>query len=227
MYQHKSLLLILFLPLLLLSVELQAETRYITDEFKVTMRKGESATHRILKMLPTGAAVSVISSNQKTGYSKVRTEDGKTGYVLTHQLVDAPVAREQLVKLQARLEELEAKPGELGAKLSALQNEHTALQSAHAELQKIKQEIEAEFEAIKRTSANAVRISNERNELRSRVAALTRESEDLKQEKRELENGNAQRWFLIGAGVITGGILLGLILPRLRIRRRRDSWGSL
>ena len=226
MYQLKQWLL-LFLPLLALSVESLAETRYITDQFKVTMRKGESATHRIVKMLPTGEAVNVVSANAKTGYSKVRTADGKEGYVLTHQLVKEPVAREQLTKLQERLTELEAKPGELSAKLAALQNEHTALKSAHAALQKIKQEIETELDALKRTSANAVRISNERNELRSRVATLTRESEDLKQEKRELENGNAQRWFLIGAGVITGGIILGLILPRLRIRRRRDSWGSL
>lgn len=227
MYQHKLSYILVFLALLLLSAGLHAATRYITDEFKVTMRKGESATHRIIKMLPTGTAVKVLSSNDKTGYSKVRTEDGKTGFVLTHQLVNEPVAREQLTALQERLKELEAKPGELSAKLSALQKEHAALQNAHAEMQKIKQEIEAELEAIKRTSANAVRISNERNDLRSRVAALTRETEDLKQEKRELENGNAQRWFMIGSGVITGGILLGLILPRLRIRRRRDSWGSL
>ena len=56
---------------------------------------------------------------------------------------------------------------------------------------------------------------------------MTRELEDLKQQNRELENSTAQRWFLIGAGVIVGGILLGLILPHLRMRRRRDSWGSL
>lgn len=227
MYQHKAVFATILIAVLAWSHASLAETRYITDEFKVTMRKGESATHRIIKMLGSGTAVELLDTNKKTGYAKVRTEDGKQGFVLSHQLITEPVAREKLTKLTARLQELESKPGELSAKLSALQQEHTTLQTAHAELQKIKNEIEAELDAIKRTSANAVRISNERNELRSRVTTLTREAEDLKQAKRELENGNSQRWFVIGAAVIAAGILIGLILPRLRIRRRRDSWGSL
>ncbi len=72
-----------------------------------------------------------------------------------------------------------------------------------------------------------MRIANERNELRKQVASMTREVEDIKQQNRELENKTAQNWFLIGAGVVVGGIVLGLILPHLRVRRRKSSWGSL
>jgi SH3 domain protein len=204
-----------------------AQTRYVTDEFQITMRSGESSSHRILRMLETGTALRVLSTNAETGYSKVVTGDGREGFVLTRQLVDQPVARDRLVALQERLRELEAAPGELSAKLAALQDEHTELQRAHRELQQIKENIESELTSLQRTAANAVRISNERDELRKQVVALTREAEDLKQERRELENSSTQRWFLIGAGVVTGGILIGLILPRLRVRRRRDSWGSL
>ena len=31
-----------------------AKTAYVTDELKITLRTGESATHRIVRMLPTG-----------------------------------------------------------------------------------------------------------------------------------------------------------------------------
>ncbi|MEJ2576168.1 MAG: TIGR04211 family SH3 domain-containing protein [Gammaproteobacteria bacterium] len=216
-----------FLALTLSTVVAGAETRYVTDEFKITMRSGESSSHRIVRMLPTGTAVNVVANNPETGYSKVVTPDGREGYVLTRQLDDEPVARDRLVALQERLRELEAAPGELSARLAALQQEHAALQRAHSELQQIKDNIESELTSLQRTAASAVRISNERDDLRKQVIALTRETEDLKHEKRELENSSTQRWFLIGAGVVTGGILLGLILPRLRVRRRRDSWGSL
>jgi SH3 domain protein len=205
----------------------QAETRYVTDQFKITLRSGESASHRIVRMLSTGTPLQVLGSNEATGYTHVRTQDGKEGYVLSHQLLNTPVARDRLATMEARIKELETAPGELSARLASLQKEHDALQQAHTELQNIKQQVESELTALQRTAANAVRISSERNELRTQVAALTRETEDLKQEKRELQNSSAQRWFLIGAGVVTGGIILGLILPRLRIRRRRDSWGSL
>jgi SH3 domain protein len=204
-----------------------AEVRYVTDEFKITMRSGESSSHRILRMLPTGTRLEVLSTNPDSGYTMVRTEDGREGFVLSHQLEAEPVARDRLVALQERVRELEAAPGELSARLASLQEEHGALQRAHSELQQIKENIETELTSLQRTAANAVRISNERNELRKQVVALTREMEDLKQEKRELENSSTQRWFLIGAGVVTGGILIGLILPKLRVRRRRDSWGSL
>ncbi|MCW5587790.1 MAG: TIGR04211 family SH3 domain-containing protein, partial [Chromatiales bacterium] len=97
----------------------------------------------------------------------------------------------------------------------------------HEDLKQSKGQVDQEFAALQRTASNAVRIANERNELRKQVAGLTREVEDVKQQNRELENKTAQNWFVIGAGVVVGGIVLGLILPHLRMRRRKSSWGSL
>jgi SH3 domain protein len=206
---------------------LAAETRYVTDEFKITLRSGESSGHRIIKMLPTGEALTVLSTSRETGYSRVRTQDGKTGYVLTRQLETQPVARDRLAAMEQRLRELEAAPSELRSRLNDLLKEHEALRIEHEQLQEAKRSVDTEFATLQRTSANAVRISNERKELRKQVAAITREVEELKQQNRELQNSSARRWFLIGGGVLAGGILLGLILPNLRVRRKRDSWGSL
>lgn len=218
---------LLLVTLLLFAAAAAAETLYVTDQFKITMRSGESSGHRIVRMLPTGTALTVLSSNQDTGYSRVRTQDGKTGYVLTHQLERQPVARDRLAAMEERVRELEAAPSELRRRLNTLLDEHQTLQQAHQELQEAKRSVDTELATLQRTSANAVRISNERNELRKRVAALTQEVEELKQQNRELQNSSARRWFLIGGGVLAGGIVLGLILPNLRVRRKRDSWGSL
>ena len=72
-----------------------------------------------------------------------------------------------------------------------------------------------------------LRITEERNELRQGVADLSRQVATLQQENLDMKNQSTQRWFLIGAGVLGGGILLGLVLPHLRFRRRKTSWGSL
>jgi SH3 domain protein len=221
-----ALLLSAFLSLTL-AHQVAAETRYVTDQFRITLRSGESASHRIMKMIPTGEPLNVLSTNKETGYSRVRTNDGKVGYVLTRQLEKQPVARDRLVAMEQRLRELEAAPSELRSRLNSLLQEHETLQRSHKELEEAKRNVDTELATLQRTSANAVRISNERNELRKRVAALTREVDELKQQNRELENSSARRWFLIGGGVLAGGIVLGLILPNLRVRRKRDSWGSL
>ncbi len=204
-----------------------ADTRYITDRFKVTMRSGESATHKIVRMLTSGTAVEVMSENPATGYSQIRTGTGKTGYVLTRQLMPQAGARDRLARAEVRLKELQEEPGKLSAKLARLQEKHQQLNTAHKKLQGQKKGLERELETLRRTAANAIRISNERNELRSSVKTLTRDLEDVKQENRDLHNQTAQNWFMIGAGVIILGIILGLLLPHLRFQRRKNSWGSL
>lgn len=219
--------IIIIALLALASLTAQAETRYVTDQFRITLRSGESATHRIIRMLPTGTPLQVLKENSASGYTHVRTPDGKEGYVLSRQLLSEPIAREKLKELNERVRELEQEPGQLSARLSSLQKEHAQLKRVHDETLTVKRDTEQELATLQRTAANAIRIGKERNELRKRVAALTRQLEELKQQNRELQNSNDQRWFLIGGGVVVGGILLGLILPRLKVRKRRDSWGSL
>ena len=205
----------------------QAETRYVTDQVKITMRSGESAKHRITRMLSSGTEVTVLSTNKASGYSKIRLADGKTGYVLTRQLLTQPVARERIAKLEQRIKELESTPGELSSKLAQLSREHDALQQAHSTLQSEKDAIQAELEELKRTSASAMQIARERKSLRKQVTTMSRDLANQEQETLELKNNTTQTWFLIGGGVLFGGILLGLVLPHLRVRKRKDSWGSL
>lgn len=204
-----------------------ADTRYVTDQFKVTMRSGESASHKIVRMVSSGTALEVLADNPETGYSQVRTGAGTTGYVLTRQLMPQPNARDRLARAEVRLRELQEEPGKLSAKLARLQEKHQKLNTAHKKLQGTKNGLERELETLRRTAANAIRISNERNKFRESVVTLTRDLEDVKQKNRDLENQTTQRWFMIGAGVIILGIILGLLLPHLRFQRRKSSWGSL
>jgi SH3 domain protein len=215
-----------FLFFLALSGAAAGKTLYVTDTFKITLRSGESTGHKIVRMLPSGAALDVLGQNPDTGYTRVRYS-GQEGYVLTRQLMNAPSARDQVTLLTERLRELQEAPGKLSSKLTNLEREHKDLQSAHEELKQIREQLDTELKSIRRTAADAMRINEERNELRKTVANLTREREELKQQNRDLGNQTAQQWFMIGAGVIILGIVLGLLLPHLRFQRRKSTWGTL
>lgn len=205
-----------------------AETRYVTDQLTVTLRAGESTRYKILRNLKSGTPLEVLGVNESTDYARVRTEDGKLGYVLTRQLQDEPVARDRLAEVEKRLAEYEQDPNTLTAQLGRAQDELREVQERARALGEDKRRLEQELATIRRASANIVAITDERERLRLQVAELTRVRADLEQQNRELENQANQRWFLIGAGVLVGGILLGIILPRLRLGgRRKSSWGSL
>jgi SH3 domain protein len=204
-----------------------AETRYVTDRFEVTLRAGESTRYKILRMLPSGAPVEVLSVNRSTNYARVRIQDGTVGFVLVQELQDEPAARDRLAELEERLAALRQKPDALTKELADLQETHGELRARFATLEREKQLREQELAKIRHASANVLDITNDRERLRLQVAELTRARAAFEQENRDLKNQTNQRWFLIGAGVLVSGVLMGLILPHLRVRRRKTTWGSL
>jgi SH3 domain protein len=205
----------------------QAETRYVTDRCSVPLRKGESAKYKILRMLPSGTTLQVVAVGAESGFAQVRTQEGTVGFVATSELQAEPPAREQLPALTTRLAELQQAPDALATRLGALQAEHTDLKTEHDRVKRERDQLQQELATLRSASANIVAITNDRAELRNRVAELTRKAADLEQENRDLNLQKNQRWFLIGAGVVGLGVLIGFLLPNLRLRRRKSSWGSL
>jgi SH3 domain protein len=202
------------------------ETRYVTDQYEFNLRSGESTRYKIIRQLPSGTPLTVLSINKSSGYARVRTENGLTGYILLRYLQDQPAARDELEDMRARLAELQQEPDKLAARLSALQASYEQLQQDAARLKREKQDLEAELAEIRHAAANAVEIDRERRQLQERVSSLLLQVDQLEHRNLELNNQTKQQWFLIGGGVLGGGILLGLILPNLRLRRRRSSWGG-
>lgn len=135
--------------------------------------------------------------------------------------------------------ELKQKNNELRQKLVELSETHKALESELASLRAAKETAErmaqqagaekerlgAELAAIRQVSANALQIEAERDQLRKSVINLERELEAKRLQNQALLDDQRQHWFLIGAGVLFGGILLGLFFPQIHWRRR-NRWDS-
>jgi len=207
--------------------EAQAKTVYVTDQFKITLRSGQSSQHKITRMLPTGTPLTVKRVHSNTGYTEVMTPQGSHGFVLTRQLIKQPAARERLIKAEEKIAKLISAPSQLQKSLSEITDSHDKLKTEHTELTQVNKELDFELTTLKRTSANAVQISEERNSLRKKVATIMHDMANIKQENQELENNLTQQWFLIGGGVLVLGIILGLILPHLRIRKQSNNWDTL
>jgi len=205
----------------------RAETRYVTDQLEITLRAGDSTRYKILKMLPSGTPLEVLGVNKTTKFARVKTEDGTVGFVPEAQLQAEPAARIRAAELEARLAELQQNPDALATRLAKAQSEQAEFKTRYQDLERTKQRLEQDLATLRHASANVLEVTNDRERLRTQVADLTRARAELEQVNRDLENQTNQRWFMIGGGVLAGGILLGLILPRLRLGRRKSAWGSL
>lgn len=204
----------------------QSETQFVTDQLQAILRAGESTRHKTIRMLPSGTPLEVLGIDQSTKYARVRTEDGTLGYVLISQLQKEPTAQSRIADIQARLTELQKEPDTLASQLAKLESEHASLIEHSQALKQAKQQLEQELATIRHASSNVLAITNERDRLRIQVSEVNRDREELMQAHKEIKNQTKQRWFMIGAAVMTAGVLIGLILPNLKYRRRKSTWGN-
>lgn len=200
-------------------------TRYVSDELEITMRNGQGVKFGIRKMLESGTRLEVIETDP-AGYSKVRTSEGVEGWVLTRYLSNTPSARDRLEASQQRVANLELEISKYKEEISTLSNQNSDVDTQNLTLKEKSQRLSKELDDLRRTASNAVALENENRQLKEKLQQIDHENQSLVLENNALKDNSTRSWFLIGAAVLFSGIILGLILPRLRIRKK-DSWGSL
>ncbi len=200
-------------------------TRYVSDELEITMRNGQGVQFGIRKMLESGTRLDVLETDP-AGYSKVRTSEGVEGWVLTRYLSNTPSARDQLESSQQRVANLELEIAKYKEEISTLSSQNSDVDTKNLTLKEKSQRLSKELDNLRRTASNAVALENENRQLKEKLQEIDHENQSLVIENNALKDNSTRRWFLIGAAVLFSGIILGLILPRLRIRKK-DSWGSL
>jgi SH3 domain protein len=106
--RHLRLPIVLALLCTLLPiVPAAAQTRYVTDQLEITLRAGAGNGYRIVAMLPSGERLQVLEQNEE--WTRVRTGEGRQGWVLSRYLSQTPAARatrDQLSELASERHEL-------------------------------------------------------------------------------------------------------------------------
>jgi SH3 domain protein len=215
----------IFSLLILLTGTALAETRYVSDRLEITMRSGKSTGHGILRMLRSGTPVEVLETDKSSGYSRIKTSSGKEGWVLTRFLMSGPAARDRLADAEKRLAELELENRKMNTTMATLREEMSSVEQQRESLDSEHRNVSQELAEIKRTASSALAIDSENKELKSRMVALERSMQTMKQENENLKDRTARDWFMVGAGVVLLGIIVGLIIPRIRWRKK-SSWDT-
>jgi len=203
----------------------QASTRYITDEFEVTMRSGTSTANSIVRLLRSGEAVTVLEEDLASQYSLVETGDNKKGYVLSRFLMTEPAARQQLQELQQQYEQQQNRLQEQVAESKRLGETLEQAQSDNAALKQALRASEQELEAVRSAARDTLNILEQNKQLQTVVAQLQQDKALLSDENAALRDTTQIDWFVRGGAVSLIAFLIGIVVTRIRWRKQ-DSWGS-
>ena len=217
--------LLVALALLTPLTSIAQTTRYVSDELEITMRSGQGVKFGIRKMLVSGTKLDVIETDP-AGYSKVRTAKGVTGWVLTRYLSNMPSSQDRLAASEQKVANLELELAKYKEELQALSSQNTESGSENMSLKETAQRLSKELDDLRKTASNAVALNNDNRQLKQQLQQFDDKMQSLIIENSTLKDSDAKSWFLIGAAVLFGGLLLGLILPRLRFQKK-NSWGNL
>ena len=210
---------------LMLAGNAVAETRYVSDTLEITMRSGKGTNFGITRMLRSGTSLEVLEVDKKSGYTQVRTKSGKEGWVLSRFLMNGRAARERLATAEKNLAELELENRKLTTSMMAITEEKSGLEKNLQELEGQSRGVNQELSEIKRTASSALAIDSENKELKGRMVSLERQLQTVQQENETLKDRTARDWFMVGAAVVLLGIIVGLIIPKIRFRKK-SSWDT-
>ena len=216
--------------LLLLSIsifvtEAQAATKYVNDNLTITVRSGQGNEHKIIKTISTGDKVDVLEEFPDTGYVRATLNDGTEGWILSRYLTDKPVAKDLLERVEKRYEQLKQKYDESTEELKTLKAEFSKINRDSASVSKDYKALQDRMERINEVAAKPILLDKENRELKEQNVTLTNEMQLIKQENQILKDRSDRDWFIAGGGVMVIGILLGIVLPKLR-SSKKSSWSG-
>ena len=221
--RYKNGLIAGLIGLMMFSTAATAATRYVSDELSINMRRGPGTGYRISELLNAGERLNTLS--EANGWTQVRTSDGTTGYVLTRFLSEQPAARTRIASMQEQTEQFKKENEELKQQLEEVRSGSQELTETKSALQSENEDLKQRLQQLRETSADAVRISNENEKFREELLSMRSDNERLRHENAALQS--RRDGMKIGALIMIGGIIVGLVLPLFRRKRKGSSRDSL
>jgi SH3 domain protein len=219
-------------PCLAILLTLQAgfaaaqETRYILDTMYVPVRSGQGSQFRIThRGLPSGTRVTVRESSEESGYSYIVTDNGTEGWVLTRYLMSQPAAKDRLAALQQRYDSLTGDESSLRSQLVEAQEKVAAGAREASQLRRELEKTREELTEVKRISGNAMSLDSSNRRLIKEAQVMKTRIEVVEADNTRLKESKDSRAFINGALAVLLGVVIALVVPRLRPKPRSStSW---
>lgn len=204
--------------IVLFSTTVLAENRYINDSMKITMRTSPGNDKKIVALLNIGQRVEVLKPGND--WTLVQLSNGKQGWVLSRFLTDKTPSSILLKTLQNKHEATTARVDSTQKENNSLKVENEKLSTDLSTTEKKLQQLNNDFEALKKESADFLALKSKYKKSTSKLTEQTKKADKFEAELTKLLWNQNIKWFLSGAGVLILGFIIGFSTKR---QKRRSS----
>jgi len=188
-----------------LGTNVSAADRYVSDQLFTYLHKGPSSQFRIIGSLNAGTKIKLLQSDKKTGYSKVQDPRGRSGWISTKFVTSQEPS---ILRLPEAVEALDS----ANKKLNGIADSNRAAQ------QKQQQSLSEQI-------ASNQQLVTQRQQLLAKIQALELDNSKLQTRIANQSEEVEMYWFMRGAAIIIMGIFIGLVLPLIpRRKKKNDVW---
>ena len=191
-----------------------AETAYITDIMRLSIRSGPANEQKSVGVVESGQTVDVLKAGEE--WTLIRMTNGTEGYLLSRYLTSQPPAKFRLDQLQEKNKNLTGQVAGLTEENQRLKAESEKQATAIAAGQQQIASLKSEFEAFKKEAAHVTELKAKFDALKTELAEKQDEIMRLENQSNELLSPIRIYWFLAGAGVLLAGFLTGFSIKRKR-----------
>ncbi len=207
--------------IVLFSTAVQAETMYVDDIIKITLRTGPGIDHKIVAMIKSSERVEVLKPDEpEKDWSLVRMTDGKEGWVLSRFLTSKEPDGLALNRFKKKHKGLTEQAVSLIEENKVYKKENNKLNSELKTNKEISNKIKSSYETLKKESAEFLELKSNYGKTSSKLIEQTQKAEKMEEELTSLLLQQNIKWFLSGAGVLLLGFVIGFSTKR---QRRRSS----
>lgn len=194
--------------------------RYIRDWISVPLLASAAPESKTVHPgVVSGTPVTVLETNDSSGYTRVRTREGTVGWLATRYLSEEPSARAQLEQSNAELQELRALKTQLADLPPDLRTASQQLIDTRAENARLQQELADS----RRTPNEAAAISSENTRLQASNNDLQQQLQARATELQLLRADTSQQQFRDGGLAVAAGMVL-IVIGRRLWPKKRSEW---
>jgi SH3 domain protein len=209
------LILIITMCLGFLCQESWASKAYVTDTFRISLRRGPSIENKILKFLPSGQPVEVFETEE--GWSRIRPiepdQSGLEGWVLSRYLINRLPWKDQVISLTEENSLIKSNLSEVEEKYKEILEKAQVLDSEVQKYSKALEKSQADYLHLKTESSTYL-------ELKTANENLQAQAEELEDENLELKRSQRNRFLAIGALILLCGLMIGALFGRQEKKRK-------